>query len=93
MRIQKSSPFANQLIENLIKAAELCDPVAINEFFLLAIHANIEHLNLISETLTLEEEIRRTKILTQGSLFLSLFNHFATRQIRDGLGLSEVHID
>jgi hypothetical protein len=77
-------PFANQLINNLIQAAEICDPVLINEFFALAIDSNIEHLNLIDDTLSLDQLIHRQRVIHQGTLLLALFNHFATREIKNG---------
>jgi hypothetical protein len=85
--------YANQLIDNLIKAAEQCDPVAINDFFSLTIEANLEHLDVIQETISIQERAKRQNALVNGSIMLSLFNHFAYRKITDGLGLHVVSSD
>lgn len=90
MRIQKSSPYANQLIDNLIKAAEACDPTAVNDFFSIAIEANLSHLELISAQLSGIDSLKRTNAILAGSILLGLFNHFAARKLRDGLGVHEV---
>lgn len=82
----RKSYFANQVVNNLINAAEICDPVLINEFFSLTIDANLEHLNLISENMSLPELMHRQRVISQGTLLLSMFNHFATRQVENGLG-------
>lgn len=82
----KKTTYANQLIDRIIQAAETCDPEAINDFLGFAIESNLEHLNLIESTLTLPELIRRQKAISQGAVLLSLFNHFATRKIENGLG-------
>lgn len=79
------SPYANQVIDALITAADALDPVLVNEFFSLAIDANLEHLNLIDNTLTITDLIHRQRIISQGTTLLSLFNHFATRKIQNGL--------
>lgn len=85
MCISNNPRYANQVIDNLIKAAELCDPVMINEFFSLTIEANLAHTRLISDQLSYPELAKRHAVLAQGSLLLSLFNHFASHKIRNGL--------
>lgn len=85
MRSSHKTVYANQLIDNLIKAAEMCDPTMINEFFSLTFEANVEHLNLIEDNLSLEELIHKQHVISQGAILLALFNHFATRQVQNGL--------
>lgn len=77
--------YANQLIDNIIKAADTCDPIAINDFFSIAIDSNIEHLNLIDSTLSVDEIVKRQRAIAQGTVLLALFNHF-TLQKRFGEG-------
>jgi hypothetical protein len=74
------SYFANQVIDRMIKAAEQCDPEAINDFFAIAIDSNIEHLNVIDQTLSVDEIIKRQKAISTGATLLALFNHFALQQ-------------
>lgn len=74
------SYFANQVVDRMIKAAEQCDPEAINDFFSIAIESNTEHLNLIDRTLTAEDLIRRQRAIAQGAVLLALFNHFSAKQ-------------
>lgn len=76
----RNPTFANQLIDNIIKAAESCDPQAINDFFRIAIDANTQHLNLIDATLSVEDLIKRQRAISQGAILLALFNHFALQQ-------------
>lgn len=86
----KSSPYANQLIDTLIRAAEICDPAAINEFLSLTIESELAHTQLISDQLSYTELARRYEIIAQGSLLLTLFNHFAAQKLRNGLIGSEI---
>jgi hypothetical protein len=79
-RFHNNSAFANQLIDNIIKAAQSCDPEAINDFFDIAVDSNIEHLNLIDKTLPVDELIKRQRAISQGAVLLALFNHFALQQ-------------
>lgn len=74
-----------QIIDAIIKAADICDPVAINEFFSLTIEANLAHTDLISDQLSYTELAHRQSVIAQGSIMLSLFNHFAAHNIRNGL--------
>jgi hypothetical protein len=86
----KSSRYANELIDTIIRAAEVCDPVAINEFLSLAIESELAHLNLISDQLSYSEIAHRHAILSHGAVLLSLFNRFATDKLRNGLIGNEV---
>lgn len=76
----KPSYFATAIIDRMIQAAEQCDPESINDFFAIAIDSNIEHLNLIDRTLTVEDLIKRQRAIAQGTILLALFNHFALQQ-------------
>lgn len=75
--MRRISPYANQVIDKLITAAETLDPIAVNEFFNNCIQAELCHLDLIRSTLTDSELLRRHLVLSQGGILLTLFNHFA----------------
>jgi hypothetical protein len=92
-RSHNTPRYANQIIDNLIKAAEICDPVAINEFFLLTIESNMEHLDVINGTISIEESAKRQHAIAQGSILLSLFNHFASKKISERFGMYGVSSD
>jgi hypothetical protein len=79
-RTQNKSYFANQVIERIMKAAETCDPEAINDFFSIVIDSNIEHLNIIDPTLSADDLVKRQRAIAQGTILLALFNHFALQQ-------------
>lgn len=81
--------FAQQIVNRLIEAAETCDPEAINDFFALAIDANIEHLNIIDGTLSIHDTVRRQKAISNGATLLALFNHFALQQRLGEIGVLE----
>lgn len=83
----KNSFYATHIVDALLKAAEQCDPEMINEFLSLSIDANTEHLNLIEDTLPLKEVIRRQRVISQGTMLLALFNHFATHKMLNEAGL------
>jgi hypothetical protein len=92
MRITPMPPYANQVVDALIKASNTLDPVMVNEFFAITLEANLAHLELIKGTLSETELLRRHTILCQGSLFLSMFNHFAAKKGGDGLGVDKVRL-
>lgn len=79
-----------QVVNAVISAADACDPIALNDFFSIAIEANLNHLELIDETLPMAESVRRHNALMAGSIMLGLFNHFYARKLRDGLGVDEI---
>lgn len=87
----KKPRYANQIIDNLISAAEACDPVAVNDFFSIAIESNLSHLELLSGQLSGIDTLKRTNAIMAGSILLGLFNHFAARKLRDGLGINQVY--
>ena len=90
--MSKSSRYANQLVDTIINAAEMCDPVAINEFLSLTIESELAHTQLISDQLSYTELARRYEIIAQGSLLLSLFNHFAAGKLRNGLISNDISL-
>jgi len=81
-----------QIVDAIIKAADVCDPVLINEFFDLTIQTELATLDVIKDTLTYSEMSRRQNVLIQGSILLSLFNHFAAKKLRDGLSIDQVRL-
>jgi hypothetical protein len=87
----KNKARTMQIVNTVIDAADACDPVALNDFFRIAIEANLSHLELINETLTPVESMKRQNALLAGSILLGLFNHFSTRKLRDGLGVHEIN--
>lgn len=91
MRRSHNNYFANQIIDNLISAAESCDPVALNDFFSIAVESNLNHLDLIADHISGVDCLKRTNAILAGSILLGLFNHFASRKLRDRLRADKVY--
>lgn len=91
MRRSNHPRYANQIIDNLISAADACDPSAVNDFFSIAIESNLSHLELMSEHLPGIDSMRRQNAILAGSILLGLFNHFAARKLRDSLGVEQIY--
>jgi hypothetical protein len=72
--VMPKNPYAHQLINNLIEAAQKGDPQLINEFLAFAIEAGVAHLDLIEDTLPLKDLLHRQRVVSQGTLLLTLFN-------------------
>jgi hypothetical protein len=71
-------------VDEILKTAtEICDPIAIHEFLSLAVEVNIEHLNLIEDTLSLKELVHRQHVLSQGAILLGLFNSLHASQVNN----------
>jgi hypothetical protein len=85
-----NSAHSMHVVNAVIAAADACDPVALNDFFSLAIDANLKHLELIDHTLPLSDSLKRHNAVMAGSLLLGLFNHFYSRKLRDGLGVDQI---
>jgi hypothetical protein len=64
-----------QLVDSIIKSADLLDLELATEFINFGIASEQAHLDLIRGTLSLQEQIRRERILTQGSILLALIHH------------------
>lgn len=80
-----------QMVNTIIEAAEACDPVALNDFFQIAVESNLDHLELINDNLDPCESMKRQNAILAGSILLGLFNHFSARKLRDGLGIHEIN--
>lgn len=76
---QRRSHNTMQMIDTIISAADRLDPELTNRFFEIAFEATQAHYELISPTLSDFEKIRHQRMIVQGSIILSLFNHFAIR--------------
>lgn len=79
--MSRPSPYANQVVDKIIDAANELDPVAVNDFFTFAIQMELTHLDLIRPTLSNSELLRRHRALSQGTILLTLFNHFSAQKL------------
>jgi hypothetical protein len=82
------NPYSTALIDALIKVADQCDAELINEFLSLSIDLNLEHLDLIDDTLPLNELIHKQKVISQGNTLLTLFNCIHISKVKQGLSLN-----
>jgi hypothetical protein len=84
---RSKNPYAHAVISALVEAAEQCDADIINEFLSSTIEHELEHLDLIEDTLSLQELIHRQRVISQGTNLLTLFNCIYARKVQESLAL------